>query len=80
MKTDFILREAAGEHWLVNIAQSGEHYEKPRRLNRSASEIMSYYLEGKNISEIAEILSGKYEVDREEAETDIRNLLRQLGV
>ena len=80
METGYIVREAAGDWWLVDIRQNGEPYRKPRRINRTAAEILKFAEEGKNTDEIAQILHEQYGVAVEEAASDVEGLLAQLGV
>ena len=80
METGYIVREAAGDWWLVDIRQTGEPYRKPRRINRTAAEILKMADEGKTTLEIAQVLHEQYGVAVEEAASDVDALKRQLGV
>ncbi len=80
METGYIVREAAGDWWLVDIRQTGEPYRKPKRINRTAAEVFRYMEEGRTTEEIAQSLHEQYGVAVEEAAFDVENLKRQLGV
>ena len=80
MKTDYMLRKAAGDWWLVNTAQDGEHYQKPQRVNHSAAEIIERIMDGESVEEIAAEVSGRYAVPEETVMRDISELMKQLGM
>ena len=75
-----MLRKAAGDWWLVNTAQDGEHYQKPQRVNHSAAEIIQLIMEEKNVEEIAAEVGGRYGVSAETVTQDIQDLMNQLGM
>ena len=80
MKTDYVVRKAAGDWWLVDVAQEGEPYRKPRRINHTAAEIIRMMQEGKTTEEIAGYLHERYGAPPEEAASDVKALKQQLGV
>lgn len=80
METGYLVREAAGDWWLVDITQSGDPYKKPKRINRTAAEVILMLNDGKEAQEIAGMLHDRYGVNREEAMQDVEKLIHELGV
>lgn len=73
------LRKAAGTYWLLDMNQKGPAYTKPVPLNESAAYIWQMLEQGKQIEQIAESFANDYEISYEEAITDIRQFIHQLG-
>ncbi len=80
METGYLVREAAGDWWLVDIKQSGDPYKKPKRINRTAAEVILMLNDGKEAQEIARMLHDQYGVNREEALQDVEQLMHELGM
>lgn len=83
-KTNFVpssyqLRYAAGRYWLLNMSQNGMPYKAPIALNSVGAEIWTRLNDNMEISQIAEELSALYKISRDEAASDIREFLVQLG-
>lgn len=79
MKTDYVVRKAAGDWWLVDVAQTGEPYRKPRRINHTAAEIIRMLQGGKTEEETVRYLHERYGAPLEEAASDVEALVQQLG-
>ena len=62
-----------------NMNQKGPAYTKPVPLNESAAYIWQMLEQGKQIEQIAESFANDYEISYEEAITDIRQFIHQLG-
>jgi hypothetical protein len=80
LETGYIVRAVAGDWWLIDTRQSGEPYRKPKRINRTAAEVINMIGDGKTTEEIAQTLHDQYGVAVEEAVSDVNNLRSQLGV
>lgn len=74
----YVLRQAAGYYWLLDTKQSGALYRPPMPMNEVGADIWKMLDKGLGISEIVEWISREYEVDRTDAEQDVRDFLNQL--
>lgn len=75
LRNAFLLREAAGSFWLLDMRQSGKEFRKPAELNESAAQIWEWYASGKEAAEIAKKLSKKYGIPEKEALEDVLQFL-----
>ena len=82
MKTGaFVLRQAAGSYWLLDIRQPGYPYRPPLKLNESGAEIWRMLCEGKTEEEMASRLSAdeaQAEAIREDLHAFLGEMLRAL--
>ena len=78
-KQRYQLRFAAGTYWLLDMEQEGAAYRKPFLLNETAAEIWKRYAAGETEESIAKWLQQEYAIDKQAAEEDVRDFLRQLG-
>ena len=78
MKTDYILRHAAGDWWLIDAAQKGDHFRKPQRVNHTAAEIIGMLLDNKSLEEITTEISSRYGAAEETVRQDVQDLMKQL--
>lgn len=76
--TKYVLRQAAGYYWLLDTEQSGASYRPPMPMNEVGADIWKMLDEGLGISEIVDRISREYEVERTDAEQDVRDFLGQL--
>lgn len=81
-KGRYQLRHAAGLYWLIDMEQSGVPFRKPVLLNEMGAVIWTMLQEGRE-DQIADRLSGEYQVSRELVEEDVRQFrecLREQGI
>ena len=78
-KQRYQLRFAAGTYWLLDMEQEGAACRKPFLLNETATEIWKRYAAGETEESIAKWLQQEYAIDKQAAEEDVRDFLRQLG-
>ena len=76
--SNLVLRNAAGEYWLLDISQTTIEYKKPLQLNEVGARIYTLYAEGKSEKEIVKILSGEYEVEGELLAGDVKAFLKKI--
>lgn len=77
-KSEYQLRCAAGQYYLLNMAQKGIPYERPIMVNSMGAEMWQELVQGKTAEQIAEYLGKKYEVATEAIKTDILRFCEQL--
>lgn len=78
MQSEYQLRSAAGQYYLLHMSQKGIPYEQPLILNFIGAEIWDLLLLGNSKEQIAEQLGQKYQVEIEEIEKDILHFYGQL--
>lgn len=74
----YILRYAAGTHWLVKVDQQDTDYIAPVMLNEMGAILWKHLKEGYELSELSVMLQNMYEIDIEEALTDVMQFYKQL--
>lgn len=70
----YMLREVAGVYWLVYTDRT-QPFRQPKRLNRSAYEILLSHLNGLSVEEIADNLVKEYGLSQHEALSDVTGLI-----
>lgn len=78
IKQEFVLRTIAGENVLIPVGNQGDIFQGIITLNETGRFIWEKLEEGKELDEIAEEMTGEYEVPREKAEKDIDKICGQL--
>lgn len=73
------LRHAAGCYWLLDMMQGPENRKPPLSLNQAGAEIWSLLQRGMTEEAAAELMSSRYQVDRESALADVRGFLAGLA-
>lgn len=76
--SNLVLRNVAGEYWLLDISQTTIEYKKPLRLNEVGASIYTLYAEGNREKEIVEILSSEYDVEGEVLAGDVKAFLEKI--
>lgn len=71
------LRKCAGKTWLLDMEQTIGAYHAPVALNETAALILGSYLETEDLKKTAAVLQETYEIDEQEALTDVRDFLKQ---
>ncbi len=72
------LRKAAGLYWLIDCKQSGVPYKRPVVMNETGAWIWNLILQGKNMKEIGQAVSRKYEEELQTAQEDTEQFVKQL--
>lgn len=70
MNEKYQLRYAAGEYWLLDMEQSGEHFIPPIILNRTGADIWQAWQRGNLEEQVIAMLCEKYALNREQARED----------
>lgn len=78
LQSNYQLRYAAGQQWLLKMSQKGMPYQAPLALNSVGAEIWTRLADNMEISRIVEELSILYEISREEACNDVQEFIVQL--
>lgn len=80
MKTnpDFILRDIAGEKVLIPTQEAARGFQGLINMNGTAAFIWEHLDQCASQKELIELLMETYDVDREQAETDVTGLLKEL--
>ncbi|MBO6089653.1 MAG: PqqD family protein [Lachnospiraceae bacterium] len=76
---NYEIHDVAGTHFLVNVSQSGDVFEKPLEINEFASEVLKHMKDGMSVEETAKTLSLEYEADYEEIFKDVNDFLNVLN-
>lgn len=74
----YILRYAAGTHWLVKADQQDIDYIAPIILNEMGVFLWKHLKEGYEVSELTGMLQNMYGIDSEEALADVIQFYHQL--
>ncbi len=73
------IHDVAGTHFLINVSQPGDVFEKPLEINEFGSFVLKYIKDGKSARETAKILSEEYEAEFEEVLKDVNDFLNVLN-
>ena len=76
---DYQLREAAGFWWLIDMAQTGEDFRMPLRLNGTGAQLFRELSAGCGEAELAERMAPEYGIEKEELRRDIAAFAAQLA-
>lgn len=74
----YMLRQAAGLYWLLDMEQDGMRYQSPLPLNEMGASIFQMITQGVEKEQIADIVSRKYQVETKKALQDIIQFEKQL--
>lgn len=77
--SDYQLRCAAGNFFLLNMQQKGIPYEKPLQLNGIAAEFWNLFLEGNTEDRIVAAMVQKYGVTPKKIREDMQLFCRQMN-
>lgn len=78
IKEGFVLREVAGKAVVIAVGEASKTFHGMINLNASGKMIWQGVENGKNETEIVDSLLDQYEVDRERAERDVREMLQKM--
>lgn len=70
---NYEIHDVAGTHFLINVTQIGDVFEKPLEINEFGAYVCRYIKDGKNLEETAKILSEEYETEYEEVLKDVND-------
>ena len=76
---NFEIHDVAGTHFLINVSQCGDVFEKPLEINEFGAYVCRYLKDGKNSEEIAKILSEEFEAEYDEVLKDVNDFLNVLN-
>ncbi|MBR6382639.1 MAG: PqqD family protein [Lachnospiraceae bacterium] len=76
---NYEIHDVAGTHFLVNVSQRGDVFEKPLEINEFGAYVCKYLKDGKSSDEIAKILSEEYEAEYDEVLKDVNDFLNVLN-
>jgi hypothetical protein len=76
---NYEIHDVAGTHFLVNVSQRGDVFEKPLEINEFGAFVCKYLKDGKSSDEIAKILSEEYEAEYDEVLKDVNDFLNVLN-
>lgn len=74
----YMLRQAAGLYWLLDMEQDGMIYHSPLPLNEMGAFIFQLMKQGMEKEQMADTVSSKYQVEKEAALQDIIKFGKQL--
>lgn len=72
------LRAAAGKYWLLDMGQEDNSYRAPVAMNETGALILETYWDTGDPERTARVLQETYEIDFEEALTDVKDFLSSL--
>lgn len=78
IKSSYILRQIAGEYLIINNSLNDNTEVKVYSLNESAAYIWNKVVQNDSFTEeeLVDYIIAEYEVSREEAQTDIKELIK----
>ena len=76
---NYEIHDVAGTHFIINVSQCGDVFEKPLEINEFGSFVCRYLKDGRTIEETAKILSEEYEAEYEEVLKDVNDFLNVLN-
>lgn len=74
----YLLREAGGSFWLLDLSQSGVPYRPPLRLNESGAAIWRMREEGLTLEEMAGRLAEEGGPSPDELRADLESFLKEI--
>lgn len=78
IKKGFVLRRVLDEAIVVASGEASKTFHGMIKLNDSAADIWQWISEGKEASEIAQLLSEKYEISAEKAASDTAAMIKSM--
>ena len=76
---NYEIHDVADTHFLVNVSQNGDVFEKPIEINEFASEVLKHIKDGMSVEETAKCMSLEYEAEYEEILKDMNDFLNVLN-
>lgn len=80
MIDDYTLRKVGIYMWIIKINQNDDKYIKPIETNECGALLWSGLKNGKNQSELYDLLVSNYGVSKDEAKDDVEAFLEQLKI
>ena len=78
IKDGFLLRSLADEHVVVPLADRVVELNRMMTLNDVCAAIWNFLTVNREYDDVVDYVVSTYEVDKETAETDVKNLLSQM--
>lgn len=79
IKDGFVLKEVAGQFIVVPVGEAVINFNGMLTLNKTGKFLFEALQEEKTTEELAEMLVGKYDIDRARALTDVREFVAALA-
>lgn len=79
MEKQYIVKEAAGVFWLIDVCQEGVPYHEPLQINEIGADIFSMWETNLQIDEIIDKLCAEYDAPREMIAQDVQEFLGKLA-
>ena len=79
IKTNFELVEIADEYLLIPVGEEQHTFQGIAMMNDGAAFLAGALKEERTARELVEMLTEEFDVDEEQAEKDVRELLKQFG-
>ncbi len=74
----YVIRNAAGQYWLLDISQPGVPYKRPLSMNEVGARIWSMLEKNYSLEQSVVELSEEYSVSREIIREDVTQFIHQL--
>ncbi len=78
IKEGFVLRRVLGDVIVVPSGEVSKDFHGMIKLNDSAADIWEWISAGKSEEEISKLLSQKYDISKEKAESDTRAMIEKM--
>ncbi|MBQ4053866.1 MAG: PqqD family protein [Clostridia bacterium] len=78
IKDGFIIRQVGGEHVVVPVGERSKEFHGMINMNQTGAFLWRFFSEEHTVAEGVDALCGEYQVDRERAETDVKQFIEIL--
>lgn len=78
IKNGFVLRPLMGSYVVIAVGEASKSFRGMLKLNSTAADVWQGIDKGLSESEICDLLTEKYEADREIIEKDVANSIKNL--
>ena len=77
-KKDFIHRKIAGNEVLISVGDNVAHFNGYIEMNETAAYLWEFFAESKSLTDAAESLSRRFQIDVESARGDVKEFIDML--
>lgn len=78
MKNRYIIKEAAGIFWLIDVCQEGFFYREPLQMNAIGADIFRMWEKKLSVDKIIDVLCEEYDAPRDVIASDVQEFLERL--